>query len=130
MTIQIFDHYSDQKHESVTEFLSGWGKEPWNDMNVPIYLSLSEEDGVRSATVVVYHPRKHHIKDVVVVIHNEEELKMFRNTFLGIGERIFEQAAYNLEAFAKGGRRADSESKWDDMPLYYWERKEFINAED
>lgn len=132
MTLQVFDHYSDQKKDSVTQFISDWGKKPWNDMNVPIYLSLSETEGVRSATVVVYHPRKHHIKDVDIIINSDEELQMLRETFRGIGERLFEPAAYNLEAFANGGlpkKESAYDTEWGGLVLYYWERKEFISDE-
>ena len=125
MTVQLFDHYTNQEHESAEVFISNWGKEPWNDMNVPIYLGLEEVNGDRQATVVVYHPRKHHIKDVVIHIKSDEDLALLRKTFLGIGERLFEEAAYNLEAFAKGGMIAENYGEWGGLVLYYWEKKEF-----
>ena len=122
MTVEFFDHYSPQKHESVTAFLSaeiGWGAKPWNDMNIPVGLSLFEDAGIRKACVLVLHPRKSHAKEVTITLRNDDELEMLRATFVGIAEALYGPAASNLERFAHGAM--PEEDYWGGCILYYWQ---------
>lgn len=126
-SLTVYDHYSDQVHESVGVFLNDehWSSTPWNSMNVPIYLCIeTNDDGFKEADVIVYLPRKSHIKHVKVVIRNDEEMDRFRRTFKGVGE-LYEEAVYNLEAFANGGVPDDVEDGCS-LVLYYWKKMNFI----
>lgn len=130
MTAVLFDHYSNQEHESVAVFLNNWGPEPWDYMNVPIGLYIGENDeGQRYADIIVYLPRKEHIKHIKINITSAEDMAALRKTFLGIGERIYEPAAYNLEAFAKGGMPEKDENGWRGFILYFWKKDEFVLEE-
>ena len=116
----IFDHYKDQVHNSVIEFLSQWGKRPWNDMNIPVGLSLYQDDiGNKKADIVVFHPRKECVKHVFVFILDKEELRQLQETFRGISE-LFNFAGTRLEAFSKDWIPSDGD-EWGGNVLYYWE---------
>ena len=131
MTLQIFDHYSPQKHESVHKFLESWGEHPWNDMNVPVGLGLHETDDEhrRFADVLVLNPRKEHVKTVTIYIDSDEELEMLRTTFVGVAEALYGPAASNLEHFARGGMpKLEEGDPWGGLVLYYWEAEEFEEA--
>ena len=132
MTIQFFDHYSPQTHLSVAAFLSeeiGWGEKPWNDMNIPVGLTLFEDNGVRKACILVLHPRKSHAKEVTITIENDDALEKLRNTFLGIAEALYGPAASNLERFAHGAmpKQEPEDEEWGGLILYYWDPEELID---
>lgn len=121
MTFQVFDHYSPQTHESVTAFLSNWGKKPWDDMNVPIGLHLLSDETHREAIIQVFHPRKEHVKSVTITIRDDAELQALRDTFKGIAEALYEPAATNLERFAAGYMpEHEDDASWGGIVLYYW----------
>lgn len=125
MTVELFDHWSDQEHESVAAFLENWGERPWDDANVPVGLFLKESAaGELTADFLVFLPRKEHVKHVRVRVR-EGELARLRETLRGVGEGIFGPAAAALERFAAGEEpRWEGEFERGAAVLYYWEAKE------
>ena len=129
MALTVFDHYSNQEKPSVEKFLAAWGKKPFDDMNIPVGLSIAATDNDSKeavADILVFHPRKEHVKHVYVTIRSEADLKQLQATFRGISE-LFTFAGSRLEAFAHGwnGRASDDEDSsftndLEGTPLYYW----------
>lgn len=109
--ITFFDHYSNQEHESARSFLEKWGTFPWDDANVPIYMSLNE--GI--ADIIVYQPRKEHIKHLFITIKDEADMQLLRDSFKNI-RNLYEQAILCLEDFANGVAPVREEN----LVLYYW----------
>lgn len=126
--LQVFDHYSPQKHESVHKFLENWGSCAWDDANVPVGLFLGKTDeGEKYAEVQVYHPRKEHVKSVTIIIKDDDELQMLRDSFRGVAEALYGPAASNLEHFARGDLPGDynDDGYEGGFVLYYWKPEEF-----
>lgn len=125
MTVQFFDHYSAQSHDSVHLFLENWGEHPWDDMNVPVGLHLWGDEE-HYAQVLVLNPRKEHAKLVTITIKDDLELEMLRATFVGVAEALYGPAASNLEHFARGAMpKREQDETWGGMVLYYWQTEEF-----
>lgn len=104
-----FDHYSNQEHDTVREFLANWGEHPWNDMNIPLGMSVADN----WASITVFHPRKNHAKTVAIHIEDYAALDALRATFRDV-PKLYSFASTAWENFANG---VETEP---DFPLYYW----------
>ncbi len=109
----LFDHSSNQEHASVAEFVGSWGTRPWDDKNIPVKLSLNQNDeGQTFADILVLQPRLDHVKHVYVTVLEGEEAEL-RELFKGVGE-LFGYAGHCLESYAHGWEGEDG------AILSYW----------